>query len=77
MNINKFYYKVFNNSEQVMHHLIDLNDRLHTIILSPTMPLAQNSCKRIEVFFCGLVKSPKSITFVQVKHSISNSLAHR
>ena len=52
MNINKFYYKVFNNSEQVMHQLIDVNDCLHTIILSPT-PLAQNSCKRIEVFSVG------------------------
>jgi len=33
--------------------------------------------KEKEVPFCGLVKTLKLITFVQVEHSVNNSVAHR
>ena len=48
INIIKFHYEVFNSEQQVMHQLIDVNDRLHTNVLSPAMPLVQNSVK-----YCG------------------------
>ena len=49
INIIKFFYELFNNSEQqVIQQLIDVNDCLHTNILSPAMPLVQNSVK-----YCG------------------------
>ena len=51
INIFKFYYEAFNNSEQqVMQQLIDVNDRLHTNISSPATPMAQNSVKNCGFF---------------------------
>jgi len=37
----------------------------------------QNILKGIEFPSCGLVKTPKYITFARVEHSVHNSVAHR